>query len=62
MQRLLAVILLLASFTVFGRSTNGYTRAVYLNGERLDRNYITHDEIVLGGELRFEMTKEKTTK
>ncbi len=36
-----------------------YVRAVYLNGERLDRDYITHDEIVGGGELRFEMTKEK---
>jgi predicted alpha-1,2-mannosidase len=36
-----------------------YVRAVYLNGERLDRDYITHCEIVGGGELRFEMTKEK---
>ncbi|MBR5807329.1 MAG: glycoside hydrolase family 92 protein, partial [Alistipes sp.] len=39
-----------------------YVRAVYLNGEKLDRNYITHNEIMKGGELRFEMTKENITK
>lgn len=34
-----------------------YVDAVYLNGEKLDRNYITHDEVMQGGELRFVMTK-----
>lgn len=28
---------------------------IYLNGVKLDRNYITHDEIMAGGELRFIM-------
>ena len=28
---------------------------IYLNGDKLDRNYITHDEIMAGGELRFIM-------
>jgi len=28
---------------------------VFLNGRILDRNYITYDEIMTGGELRFVM-------
>ncbi len=28
---------------------------VTLNGRELDRNYITHDEIMAGGELVFVM-------
>jgi predicted alpha-1,2-mannosidase len=35
---------------------NVYVKQVYLNGEKLERNYITHQEIVAGGELRFEMS------
>ena len=33
-----------------------YVERAYLNGVELDRAYITHDEIVSGGELRFVMT------
>lgn len=33
-----------------------YVKSVYLNGVQLDRNYITHDEIMQGGELVFKMT------
>jgi len=35
---------------------NVYVSEVRLNGERLDRSYITHGEIVGGGELRFVMS------
>jgi putative alpha-1,2-mannosidase len=28
---------------------------VFLNGQKLDRNYITYSEIMAGGELRFMM-------
>jgi putative alpha-1,2-mannosidase len=28
---------------------------VFLNGDKLDRNYITYKEIMSGGELRFIM-------
>jgi predicted alpha-1,2-mannosidase len=30
-------------------------RGVYLNGQKIDRNYITYSEIMAGGELRFIM-------
>ena len=36
--------------------TNKYIEYVYLNGEKLDRTYITHDEIIQGGTLEFHMT------
>jgi putative alpha-1,2-mannosidase len=29
--------------------------SLFLNGEKLDRNYITYEEIMAGGELRFVM-------
>jgi predicted alpha-1,2-mannosidase len=35
---------------------NVYVAGVRLNGRALERCYITHDEIMTGGELRFEMT------
>lgn len=35
---------------------NKYVKEVRLNGEKLERNYITHDEVSRGGELRFVMT------
>ena len=35
---------------------NVYVDSVRLNGAALDRCYITHDEIVAGGELRFVMS------
>jgi predicted alpha-1,2-mannosidase len=35
---------------------NGYVGKVSLNGKALDRNFIRHEEIMNGGELRFVMT------
>ena len=46
-------------FTVIAENisdANKYVESVTLNGEVLDRNYITHDEIINGGELHFVMT------
>lgn len=37
--------------------TNYLVEAVYLNGKKLDRTYITYDELLQGGELVFEMVK-----
>ena len=34
---------------------NGYVGAVTMNGRRLERSYLTHDEIMAGGELAFTM-------
>lgn len=48
------------AFTVRAEGLNRkskYVESVYLNGEKLERNYITHDEIMQGGELRFVMKK-----
>jgi len=45
-------------FTVIAENNspqNVYVREVFLNGQRLDRNYITYNEIMQGGELRFVM-------
>jgi putative alpha-1,2-mannosidase len=35
-----------------------YVGSVSLNGKPLDRAYVTHQEIVAGGELRFTMQAE----
>lgn len=35
---------------------NIYVKAVFLNGKKLDRTYITFEEVLNGGELLFEMT------
>jgi len=37
-------------------NANGYVGKVSLNGKPLDRNFIRHEEIMSGGELRFLMT------
>ncbi len=37
---------------------NVYVRSVRLNGTPLERCYITHDELVAGGELRFVMSDQ----
>ncbi|MFI8377294.1 GH92 family glycosyl hydrolase [Leeuwenhoekiella sp. NPDC079379] len=37
---------------------NNFVKQVFLNGNELKRGFITHDEIVKGGELLFEMTSE----
>ncbi|WP_115462674.1 GH92 family glycosyl hydrolase [Winogradskyella aurantiaca] len=36
--------------------TNIYVEYVRLNGKNLDRSYLTHDEIMAGGVLEFDMT------
>lgn len=35
---------------------NIYVKSVLLNGEKLNRNYLTHSELISGGQLDFEMT------
>lgn len=37
---------------------NLYIKSAFLNGEKLDRLYITHEEIMQGGELVFEMSDQ----
>ena len=39
---------------------NDYVKAIYLNGEILNRNFILHKEIINGGKLIFEMSPEPT--
>lgn len=39
--------------------TNRYIRSATLNGKKLDRMYVTHPEIIGGGELVFEMGPAK---
>jgi len=49
-------------FTVVARNnsnTNIHVSGVELNGQRLDRNYITHDELMAGGTLVFNMSPVK---
>ena len=41
-------------------SSARYVQRVELNGKELRRGYITHEEIVSGGELRFIMGEEQT--
>jgi putative alpha-1,2-mannosidase len=36
---------------------NIYVKKAELNGKKLDRHYITHDEIMNGGSLVFYMSK-----
>ena len=47
-----------SSFTIKAENTssrNRYVQAAYLNGKRLQRDFLRHSEIVSGGELRLEM-------
>jgi putative alpha-1,2-mannosidase len=39
--------------------TNAFVQAVTLNGRPLDRTFITHEEILAGGELRFVMSPKE---
>jgi predicted alpha-1,2-mannosidase len=39
---------------------NRYVQSVELNGKALDRHYITHEEIIAGGTLKFHMGAEKS--
>jgi alpha-1,2-mannosidase, putative len=46
-------------FTVIAENIsdeNKYVESVTLNGLPIDRNFITHEEIISGGELRFSMS------
>lgn len=45
--------------TVNNSDTNRYIRKVTLNGAEYDKRYITHDDIMKGGELVFEMGPAK---
>ena len=37
-----------------------YVQSVKLNGKKLKRNYITHEEVIAGGELEFVMGKKQS--
>jgi predicted alpha-1,2-mannosidase len=48
-------------FTIIAENNNADSykvKEIFLNGKRLDRNFITHDEIMMGGELKFIMESE----
>lgn len=50
------------TFTIVAENNspeNIYVRSATLNGKRLDRTYVTYDEIKAGGVLEFEMTSDK---
>jgi predicted alpha-1,2-mannosidase len=38
---------------------HGFVKDVLLNGKSLDRSYVTHDEIMNGGDLRFIFSNDK---
>jgi hypothetical protein len=47
------------TFTIIANSlndTNIYIEYAYLNGKKLNRTYLTHQEIISGGILEFDMT------
>ena len=48
------------TFTIKANNLEGnpYVAEIALNGEKLDRSYITHKEIVTGGTLVFTMTED----
>jgi putative alpha-1,2-mannosidase len=41
---------------------NIYIKEVWLNGKSIDRSYLTHKEIINGGELKFVMQSEPNKK
>lgn len=41
-----------------GNNEDMFVESVFLNGKKLDRSYITHKEIISGGELIFVMTPD----
>jgi putative alpha-1,2-mannosidase len=48
--------------TVDQRDKNVYVKKVLLNGQILNRRYITHDEIIKGGRLEFYMSAKPIQK
>jgi putative alpha-1,2-mannosidase len=50
------------TFTVVAKDNspeNIYVKSAVLNGEVLDRTFVTYDEIKAGGTLEFQMSSEK---
>ena len=41
---------------------NRYIDEASIRGEKLDRNYLGHSELLEGGEIRFEMTDQPNKK
>ena len=42
--------------------TKAFVQSVTLNGKPLERSFVTHDELMRGGELRFVMSpKDQAT-
>ena len=39
--------------------TQAFLKDVALNGQSLDRSYVTHDELMQGGELKFIFSGER---
>ena len=39
--------------------TDGFLKDVLLNGQSLDRAYVTHDELMKGGDLKFIFSTQK---
>ena len=56
---ILIIVLVLAGlyFTVRTKGKGTAVKRWKLNGKRLDRTYITHDEIMAGGVLEAELKK-----
>ncbi len=49
-------------FTIIAKGIskeNKYVKSITLNGEKYDKNYITHEDIIGGGNLTFQMTSKK---
>ena len=41
---------------------NRYVKAMYIDGKRYDRNYVTHEDILRGGVWTFEMDSKPNRK
>lgn len=49
------------TITVYNQSKESvFVKSVSLNGEKIDRNYITHQDIMSGGQLDFEMAESNS--
>ena len=42
--------------------TNRYVKALYINGKRYDKNYVTHSDVIAGGEWEFVMDSKPNKK
>ena len=41
---------------------NRYVKALYINGKRYDKNYVTHADVLAGGEWEFVMDSKPNKK